>query len=556
MKPALSRARRSDMPRDEDEISKLENIDVSTFPRLILYVQSHMKSGNAGKELYKQLRVLSWEELWGGEVPRFERAGERERFERVSVIRAVGVVFAESGPAGKKEEVRQWMRGLLKDPQEKIRRYAMTELPKLGASTEDEAEMLALLRKGANERETKYLGRSLGRIGGKATLDALETLAAKGAPDAQTVQKVKAGVARSEAPSRIVMDRAVADFAGLRIHLRGREGLEGIVRGEVEEQGRFRVEDVQPGLVVVTAKAAFTLADVFALRCFGTVGFVLGFVKSAGEADSNEALAKVIASPLSQRILGALTVGAIRYRLEFIGKGHRRGAVREIANRAYELCPQILNDAREAPWAVDIHPTPNGDSVELRPRIAPDPRHVWRLDDVAAASHPPLAACMARLAGRAENENVWDPFCGSGLELIERTLLGGVRRVFGSDLSADAIAIAERNFAAAHRGPVKARFACCDFRDFPAVEKLPPRSLTLIITNPPLGRRVPIRNLRGLFDDLFAVAAAELAPGGRLVLTNPFHMESPQPSLKLAARQLVDMGGFSCRMELYRKAMR
>ncbi len=512
-----------------------------------------MKKGNAGKELYKQLRALSWEELWNGEVPRFERAGERERFERVSVIRAIGVVFAESGPAEQREVVRQWLRKLLKDPQEKIRRYAMTELPKLGASAEDEVEMLALLRKGTGERETKYLGRSLDKIGGKATLEAL---AASGVLGAQTEQKVKASVARSQAPSVIVLDSAVSDFASPRIHLRGRAGLEGIVRDDVKEQGRFHVEDVQPGLVVVTAKAPFTLSDIFALRCFGTVGLVLGCVKSVTEAESIEAMAKVIASPLSQRLLGALTDGAIRYRLDFVAKGHQRGAVRDIANRAYALCPQILNDAREAPWAIDIHPTPNGDSVELRPRISPDPRHVWRLDDVAAASHPPLAACMARLAGRQENENVWDPFCGSGLELVERTLLGGVRRVFGSDLSAEAIAISERNFAAARPGPIAARFACCDFRDFTGITKIPPRSLTLIITNPPLGRRVPIRNLRGLFDDIFAVAAAELAPGGRLVLTNPFHMESPQPSLKLAARQLVDMGGFSCRMELYRKAAR
>ena len=326
-----------------------------------------MKKANAAKELYKQMRALSWEELWSGEVPRFERAGERERFERVGVIRAVGVVFAESGPAEQREEVRQWMRKLLKDPQEKIRRYAMTELPKLGASADDEAELLALFRKGTNEREAKYLGRSLDKIGGKATL---ETLVKSGALSVQTEQKVKASVARNLSPTRILLDRAVSDFAGLRIHLRGRAGLEGIVRDEVEGQGRFRVENVQPGLVVITAKSAFTLSDVFALRCFGTIGFVLGCVKSASEAESVETLAKVITSPLSQRLFSALTEGAIRYRLDFVAKGHQRGAVREIANRAYALCPQILNDAREAPWAIDIHPTPDGDSVELRPTLA------------------------------------------------------------------------------------------------------------------------------------------------------------------------------------------
>ena len=510
-----------------------------------------MKSGNTGKELYKQLRALPWEQLWTEDVARFDRASARERFDTVSVIRAVGVVFSESGPATQRDEVRQWLRKLLQDPEEKIRRYAMAALPKIGAGAGDEAELLALLRTGTNERETKYLGKTLDKIGGEATL---EILAATCALPAQTEQKVRASVARSQSPSVIRMDSAITDFATLRIHLRGRTGLEDIVRGEVEAQGKFRVLEVQPGLVVIRAPAAFTLADIFALRCFGTVGFVLGEVDSTGGNASAEAFASIIASPLSQRILTALTTGAIRYRLEFVAKGHQRAAVRDIANRAYALCPQILNDAREAPWAVDIHPTAHGESVELRPRITPDPRHTYRLDDVPAASHPPLAACMARLAGRQENETVWDPFCGSGLELIERALLGGVRGVFGTDLSDQAIAIARRNFAAAQPGFTGANFSCCDFRDFARDKNL--ADLTLIISNPPLGRRVPIRNLRGLFEDLFAVAAKVLAPGGRLVFTNPFHMESPQPSLQLQSRRVVDLGGFECRLELYRKLAR
>ena len=512
-----------------------------------------MKSGNTGKELYRQLRALPWSQLWTEEVARFDRATPRERFDTVSVIRAVGVVFSESGPAEQRDAVKQWLRKLLKDPEEKVRRYAIAALPKIGAGAADEAELLALLRAGIGEREAKYLGQTLDKIGGEATL---EILAATGAASPQTEQKVRASVARSQSPSAIRLDSTIADFAGLRIHLRGREGLERFVRDEVEAQGRFRVLDVQPGLVAITASAAFTLADIFALRCFGTVGFVLGRVKSADDAGYVEALASVIASPLSQRLLTALTTGSIRYRLDFVAKGHQRAAVRQVANRAYALCPQILNDAREAPWAIDVHPAAQGDSVELRPRLTPDPRHPWRLGDVPAASHPPLAACLARLAGRQEAESVWDPFCGSGLELIERTLLGGVRRVFGTDLSADAIEIADRNFAAARFGSVAARFTRCDFRDFAATGKLPPRSLTLIISNPPLGGRVRIPDIRGLFDDLFATAASLLAPGGRLVFTNPLRMENPHPSLKLHSRQVVDMGGFDCRMELYRKLAR
>jgi tRNA G10 N-methylase Trm11 len=187
------------------------------------------------------------------------------------------------------------------------------------------------------------------------------------------------------------------------------------------------------------------------------------------------------------------------------------------------------------------------------PRLSPDPRHSYRLDAVPAASHPPLAACLARIAGKMPHEYVWDPFCGSGLELIEMARLGGVRRVFGTDLSEDAVAITERNFQAAELGAIQSKFACCDFRDFAGVEGLTPQTLTLVITNPPLGRRVPIPNLRLLIEDLFAVAAKMLQVGGRLVFVNPFKMASPQRSMRLEFQQVVDLGGFDCRLEVYRK---
>ncbi|MBI1840152.1 MAG: methyltransferase [Verrucomicrobia bacterium] len=510
-----------------------------------------MPDGDHSKRLYKQLRALPWSRLWTERVTRFDQAPPKERLEGVSWIRAVGVVFAESGPSSDKAEVTQWLLQLLKDPEERIRRYAMAALPKVGAGAAVEAELLALTRTAINDREEAYVGRALGKLGGAATAAAI---AGPNAFSVQTVQRVKAAVARGQGRSRVLLDRTISNLPGLRIHLRGRRGLEGIVSQEVKEKGRFSVVEVSPGLVVVRPPASFSLADVFALRCFSTAGFVLDRVDDSGAGDLNEALAAAIASPLTLQLLETLTEGSLRYRLDFVDKGHQRGAVRVVASRAFELCPRILNDAREAPWAIDIHSTEQAHSVELRPRLSPDPRHTHRLDDVPAASHPPLAACMAYVAGKIANESVWDPFCGSGLELIERARLGGVRKVYGTDRSAEAIGIAERNFHAARISSVEAHFTCCDFRDFARLRRIAPNTLTLVITNPPLGRRVPIPNLRGLFNDLFASAAALLQPGGRLVLTNPFQLESHHPSLKREFSQVVDLGGFDCRLELYRKS--
>ena len=518
------------------------------------------------KELYRQLRLLPWPQLWNEEAPRFDRASPAARIQRAALIRAVAVVFSESGPPEHKEAVQRWLRALLRDPGEKIRRYAAAALPKIGAGPEEEAALLSLFRASTSDREKKFLLQSLEKIGGAATLQIIGE--AGHDPLQQTAQKIKAGLARRQDPSALRLDGLLADAANLRVHLRGRRGLEPMVRDEVEHssrvRNRFRVAEVRSGLVALTPLAPFSLANLCSLRCFGTLGFVIdnahvaaapdeGQIPGTAGRDSAAGLAAAIASPLSLRILRTFTHGTIRYRLNFIDKGHQRGAVRLLAARVYALCPEMLNDPRHVTWTVDIYPDGRGRSVELRPNLTPDPRFFYRLQDVPAASHPHLAACMARLAGKMEHEIVWDPFCGSGLELIERALLGGVERLFGTDRAAAAIAIARRNFAAARLDPLPAQFLCCDFRDFTARAGLRPGDVSLIITNPPLGRRVPVPDLRGLIQDLFKAAATVLRPGGRLVFANPLSASSPHPSLQLRFRQAVDFGGFDCRLEMYHK---
>jgi 23S rRNA G2445 N2-methylase RlmL len=495
---------------------------------------------NPAKELYNELRRLAWPQLWDTEAARFDRADPQEREKTVAVVRAVGVVFSESGPAEERENVKRWLTALLHDPSEKIRRYAMTALPKIGAGAGEETQLLDLLRATPSEREKKFLGRTLDKIGGTATLEVLGTS-----------QKVRASVARAQSPSTIAMDRALPEFAGVRIHLRGRKGLENIVREEVEaaiaREGKFRLVEVAPGRVALDAVAPFCLGDLYALRCFGSVGFVLG---SGHDLD---ALASVMASSLSRRILKTFTEGAIRYRLNFVSKGHQRGAVRTLAERVFAAAPEILNDARNAPWSMNLYDTGRGTVAELSPRLVPDPRFYYRQDDVPAASHPPLAACMARLAGKAAHEVVWDPFCGSGLELIERALLGGVKALYGTDLSGEAIAVSQNNLAAANVAPLRSKFVISDFRDFAAIEGLGPNTVSLILTNPPMGRRVPIADLNGLIADLIAVAATVLVPGGRLVFANPLPQSFVHPALKLISRQEVDFGAFFTRLERYVK---
>ena len=165
---------------------------------------------------------------------------------------------------------------------------------------------------------------------------------------------------------------------------------------------------------------------------------------------------------------------------------------------------------------------------------------------------------MARLAGPhpQNQEVVWDPFCGSGLELVERGLLGGVQALHGTDLDLKAISVAEANVSAAKLSNVHSIFTETDFRDalkpgHPA--GIRPGSVSLIITNPPLGRRVRVKDMQGLFADLYRAASVALKTGGRVVFANPLRTVPTDPSLKLEYRQAIDMGGFECRLEMYRK---
>jgi 16S rRNA G1207 methylase RsmC len=139
------------------------------------------------------------------------------------------------------------------------------------------------------------------------------------------------------------------------------------------------------------------------------------------------------------------------------------------------------------------------------------------------------------------------------LELIERSMLGGVLAVQGTDLDPAAIGIARTTFEAAGLENVSGMFTQCDFRDAEQLAGIAPGSITLVMTNPPLGRRVRVKDMRGLMADLILAASKALEPGGLLIFTNPLRDGPSSPSLKLEYRQTVDLGGFDCQLEMYSK---
>ncbi|NBV84809.1 MAG: hypothetical protein EBS01_00755 [Verrucomicrobia bacterium] len=513
------------------------------------------------KEHYQRLRKLDCEALWE-EVAWFDSAEPAQRVRLVSVVRAVGVVFLESGTPSQREKARKWLRGLLADPEEKVRRYAMVALSKLGGGEAEELQLLSLVDKAAGERENRFLVQTLERIGGNATLKAGEAGSGK---LARVVQKVRANVARREGCGAVAFDKTLRSTTGVRVGLECRAGLESVVAGELSEQaslqGKLKVDRMTPGLVALQIIQPFALRELYALRCFSGVVFALGELPPLTHRAAplpTDALASIITSKAALCVLQSFTSGPIRYRLEFASRKPAPSAVRDLTERVFAKAPELLNDPRAALWEIMIRESAAGISVELRPRLRPDPRFDYRQGDVPAASHPPLAAAMARIAqvGQTGGERIWDPFCGSGLELAECVLMGGVESVFGTDLSSAAVAVADANVAAAsgrRREEVRASrdFVASDFRA--ALDRRELRDLTLIITNPPLGKRVPVEDLRQMVHGLFEAAKRLLRPGGRLVFVNPLNLGPSGYGLRLESGRSVDLGFAHFQLEKYVK---
>lgn len=522
---------------------------------------------------YIALSQLDCETLWN-HVTAFDGATPIERLKTVSVIRAVAVVFAARGSLEQKERARRWIQSLLSDPAEKVRRYAVQALPKLGASDNDETVLLNLWERPASEREQRAVTRTLERVGGLQTLDRTAISAAHNPRPAQ--QRLKANVARETGSGKLVLDAPLANFSGSRVLLECRSGLETILIDEIADHPRckadFTTTQAKPqnhplnsdsGGVELVARKPFSLNQLLDLRCWSTLAFPLARLPALphrGAPLPIDQLAQAAASPACWAVLQSFTEGPIRYRWDFPARRIPGPVANRLAEAVHAQRPELLNDPRAALWELRVRETPQTVAVDLVPKFRPDPRFAYRKGDVPAASHPPLAAAIARIALLGTppfhaQEKVWDPFCGSGLELAECVLRCTPALILGTDLDPAACQVAAANVDSvlsrtdrvAH--PEK-RFECMDFRDVMRLG-IPEKSITLIVTNPPLGKRVPQSNLQDLMNSLFQIAVRLLAPGGRLILVNPCKNWTPPSGLSLITRQTVNLGFAHLPLEKY-----
>ena len=398
--------------------------------------------------------------------------------------------------------------------------------------------------------EKRALAASLGKIGGPPSLALLRSVDTKDAELRRIADRAMLILEREEVRSDgggIAPDRALNWPVPIVLHCR--EGLEGILEAEMAE----RLPESQPRAAPpgrVRASLPGRLDQLFRIRTWFKVAFVLPQQTIGEGEDEGHALVRAMSDKQAAIVMHRFSAGRARYRIAWADGSHKRALVWRCAKEIAQARPELVNDPTDTLWEACVYTNGRIVDVELSPRALEDERFRYRMRDVPAASHPTIAAALVRLAGVRPTDIVWDPFVGSGTELVERALAGPYERLFGRDVSQNALVAARENLDAAGVRDAELRIVN-------ATSSAPP-AISLVITNPPMGRRVGHgTDLRHTLSEFLALVCTALMRGGRLVWISPFPDLTRERiehfGLTIDFDQPVDMGGFTARIQRARK---
>jgi 23S rRNA G2445 N2-methylase RlmL len=434
------------------------------------------------------------------------------------------------------------------DTDAKTRRNAVIALGH-ARGEEVEAALLRALAASPTVELRRSLAASLGKVGTERSLEALREAASAGDAElARIAERSSFMVSRTSTRSggaSIEMTRAAG--RALDVVLFARQGLEDLL---ADELSRLPVVDsvrvMGPGRV--RARLLGPMGALFGARTMLSFCFPLPTERIVDGETPSDAIARAASGDVARLVFSTWTAGAPRFRIAWTHGGHRRAATWDAVRAIALRMPELINDPTASTWALVVSSHRLFVDVDIAPRALEDPRFGWRTGDVPAASHPTVAAALARVATAQPDDVVWDPFVGSGGELLERAMLGPFRALFGSDIDADALAVARANLEGAGFAATLAH------ADAVGHEKAAPLGVTLVITNPPMGRRSSrTAGLADTLDRFVARAASVLVRGGRLVWIAPFSARSraaaTRAGLTLEWSRVIDMGGFDAEMQ-------
>lgn len=474
------------------------------------------------------------------------------------------VTFAEAAPRAEAhrlarllgalggERSRTYLVRQLTEARGKERRWAATSLAKVWPKGA-EKPLLEALRGASAPEDVRAFVQALGKVGGAPTLAVLGRLPTTDPETQRVVEKAKLLLSRTatrhedRAPGAApAVDLETPREARGRVSVRFtcREGLESVLAEELGACGP-RTQVMATGRGFVTVVHSGSLAALLDAR----TALSLAFEVDAYLPEAKGPLAARVAELLTSRAvldIVAASGAPARFRLVLRSEGHGRATVFEVARLVAQSGTPLVNDPTESAWTFTVEERGDRLAVFLEPKNVQKTRFAYRVRDVPAASHPTIAAAIARLSAPSPDDVVWDPFCGSGLELIERAKLGRFRALVGTDVDPDAVEAARTNMQAARIEGARLDQGDSRFVSWPA-------ELTTVLTNPPLGRRVLPGEHEELLADVLKRIGRALGPGGRLVWVSPtrrLDAVAEEAGLELKRAFDVDLGGFEGRLEV------
>lgn len=409
----------------------------------------------------------------------------------------------------------EWLVDAVGDEDPKTRHTAARALSRIDATPGIAKAVLAAWDEG-NEEDRRALADALARVGGDEAKKRLPKTT-------RASLMLERDEARATTEAAIDVDASLEEPRPIRFH--SRAGLEAIVAMEIGE-----AKVVRAG--VVEAMLRGPLSRALAVRTATHVSF----------PHRAKDIVDVVATAPELR---TFTKGRpIRFRVA----GTTRAEAWKIAERTRAIADDVVNDPRASTLEVFVDEVAGEGVVHLVPRGYEDQRFTYRTELVPASSHPTIAAAIALVAPRKAMDVVWDPFVGAGAELVERARLGPYARLVGTDIDPKAVHAARTNLANAG-----VKGALIEESDALAYDVRP----TLILTNPPMGRRVQRGTHRDVLERFVERAAEVLTPGGHLVWTVPepkkIEARARRAGLSLERSWSVDMGGFEADLAVYRK---
>ncbi len=392
-----------------------------------------------------------------------------------------------------------------------------------------------------SQRERDALGAALVACGGELAL----TGGASPATDKALLIAERDARRREGSPSISLAARLPPRSA---IFFSCRRGLEEVLHAELVELLGAPAKRATVSAGRVTLSWSGPLSELAASRVALAFGLCFTAPHEAGDSPAT-AVTRLLSSAAVTSTLAGLLPGPATFRLSWSDGGKRRSETWQVAREMRALAPSLINDPSDSSWHVEARVGETEVALDVVPRYE-DERFAYRQGDVPAASHPTIAAALARVAGVHRDDVVWDPFVGSGLELCERARLGPYRALYGSDLDENAIRVARANLSAL--GAERTHLSHEDARAALVPE------LSSVISNPPMGRRVMRgEDVAATLGDVIRAAARTLVPGGRIVLLSPHPMSTDRVArsvgLEKTIDRRVDLGGFDAVLQRFER---